>query len=133
MRGTKKTRFAFTRYGNVVGTNGSVVPFYRSLAKTQPTPVTHPDSTRYWITLPDANKFVLDSLVAMEGGETFIPKMKSVRIMTLATTMRAEESISIIGLRPGDKIHEKIDFEHHSGDNDMLTPEEIRRDIAALT
>jgi UDP-N-acetylglucosamine 4,6-dehydratase len=134
MRGTSDTRFAFTRYGNVVGTAGSVVPYYLSLPKNHHTPVTHIGSTRFWITLKDANRFVLDSLRQMQGGEVFIPKMKSVRIVDLARAVRPESEIVYTGLRPGDKIHELVSSEPRlsSGENEVLTEDEIRRDIAPL-
>lgn len=111
MRGTSKTRFAFTRYGNVVGTAGSVVPLFASLPPGVRTPICHPEATRFWISLQDANRFVLESLVHMDGGEAFIPQMKMVRILSLARVMRPKEDINIIGLRPGDKLHEVISLE----------------------
>jgi UDP-N-acetylglucosamine 4,6-dehydratase len=131
MRGTSKTRFALTRYGNVVGTAGSVVPFYLSLPKGTPTPLTHENSTRLWITLKDANKFVLESLEKMEGGEIFIPSMKSVYIRDLARVLRPGEEIKIIGLRPGDKLHETLTLEPQRLSSDLnvfVTDDEIRRD-----
>lgn len=132
MRGTSETRFAFTRYGNVVGTAGSVVPFYASLPPEAPTPVTHLGATRFWITLKDANQFVLDSLRRMLGGECFIPKMKSVRIVDLARVMRPGAPTHLTGLRPGDKVHELISSEprQSSGENEVLTSDEIWRDIS---
>jgi UDP-N-acetylglucosamine 4,6-dehydratase len=131
MRGTSETRFAFTRYGNVVGTAGSVVPYYASLPANRPTPVTHVGATRFWITLPSANQFVLDCLRRMVGGECFIPKMKSVRIIDLARAMRPDVATQLTGLRPGDKIHELVssDPRQSSGENEFLTPDEILRDI----
>ncbi len=132
MRGTGWTRFAFTRYGNVVGTAGSVVPFFRSLKPGTPTPVTDSAATRFWITLKDANQFVYDSISNMEGGEVFIPKMGAVNIYELAKTMRPGERIDLVGLRPGDKVHETISMEPRLTSNDvrLLDPTEILRDIA---
>ncbi len=135
MRGTTKTRFAFTRYGNVAGTAGSVVPFYLSLPKGTRTPLTDPNSTRFWITLKDANKFVLESLEKMEGGEVFIPSMKSVYIRDLARLLRPGEDVNIIGLRPGDKLHETITLEPNkitSEINVFMTDAEILRDCGVL-
>lgn len=127
MRGTKKTRFALTRYGNVVGTAGSVVPYFRSLPPGTKTPITHPECTRFWITLADANQFVYQSLGVMTGGEVFIPSMRSVNIVDLANAIRPNEGVQIVGLRPGDKIHESISIDPRLASNDveMMTKEEI--------
>lgn len=134
MRGTKKTRFAFTRYGNVVGTAGSVVPFFLSLPRSHPTPISDPNSTRFWITLKEANCFVLDCLRLMKGGEAFIPPMKSVNIMDVARVCRPGLSTTVIGLRPGDKVHELISSSPRvsSADARRLDAWEIERDLEGL-
>lgn len=132
MRGTRKTRFSCTRYGNVVGTNGSVIPAWLALPKDAPTPVTDIHATRFWITLRQANVFVYQSLSRMQGGEVFIPLMKSVNILELAKTVRPNSEIRVVGLRPGDKRHEVLsidgDKRYSSDKNEFLTPADIIRE-----
>ena len=129
MRGTTQTRFACTRYGNVAGTAGSIIPLFRALPPGRPTPVTHKDATRFWISLEDANQFVWWALNSMRGGEVFIPRLPSVRIMDVAKAIRPGEDIEIVGLRPGDKVHEVLNVEgerYSSESNRSLTIPEIR-------
>lgn len=131
MRGTSKTRFSCTRYGNVVGTNGSVIPAWLALPDNEPTPVTDIHSTRFWITLQDANVFVYHALSRMQGGEVFIPQMKAVSILTLAKAIRPNSEIRIVGLRPGDKRHEVISINGNetrlsSDKAELLSEGEIR-------
>ena len=103
-----RTRFSVVRYGNVVGSRGSVVPLFDSLiAKgVDRLPITHEEMTRFWITLQDGVDFVLKNLERMQGGEIFVPKIPSVRITDLAKSMAPDLPIKIIGIRPGEKIHE---------------------------
>lgn len=132
MRGLKRTRFACTRYGNVAGTSGSVIPLFLGLEEETATPICDPRATRFWITLEDANQFVLNSLLNMEGGEVFIPQLKSVRIIDIAAALRPDKHCIIIGLRPGDKLHEvlSVDGRRYSSDNnDFLTVSEIREHV----
>ena len=106
--GTKKTRFAVVRYGNVVGSRGSVVPFFKKLINDGATelPITDVDMTRFLITLEDGVKFVLDNFERMHGGEIFIPKIPSLKMIDLATALAPELPHKVIGIRPGEKLHE---------------------------
>jgi UDP-N-acetylglucosamine 4,6-dehydratase len=108
MVGSGPTRFACVRYGNVVGSRGSVVPFFKGLiAKgADSLPVTHADMTRFWITLQDGVDFVLTNFKRMQGGEIFIPKIPSVHIMDLVAAYAPGIETEIIGIRPGEKLHE---------------------------
>lgn len=102
------TSFSVVRYGNVVGSRGSVVPFFRKLLQngTDHLPLTHPEMTRFWITLEQGVDFVIKSFARMNGGEIFVPKIPSVRIVDLATAMAPALPQKIIGIRPGEKLHE---------------------------
>lgn len=108
MVGSRKTRFAVVRYGNVVGSRGSVVPFFRKiLAEGADTlPITDTRMTRFWITLQEGVEFVLAGLARMHGGEIFIPKIPSTRITDLAEAMAPGTPHRIVGIRPGEKLHE---------------------------
>ena len=108
MVGEQDTRFSVVRYGNVVGTRGSVVPFFEKLIKdkTDHLPITHPEMTRFWITLQEGVNFVLKNFERMLGGEIFIPKIPSMRVVDLATSMAPELEQREIGIRPGEKLHE---------------------------
>lgn len=108
MAGSARTRFACVRYGNVVGSRGSVVPFFKGLIakKADSLPITHADMTRFWITLQDGVDFVLTNFKRMQGGEIFIPKIPSIRIMDLAEAYAPGLKTEIIGIRPGEKLHE---------------------------
>lgn len=106
--GGHKTRFSVVRYGNVVGSRGSVVPFFSKLiqAKTDHLPITDARMTRFWITLQQGVDFVLKNFQRMQGGEIFVPKIPSVKIADLATAMAPGITQKIIGIRPGEKLHE---------------------------
>lgn len=106
--GGHKTRFSVVRYGNVVGSRGSVVPFFKKLLSEGATklPITHEDMTRFWITLPQGVDFVLKSFQRMQGGEIFIPKIPSSHIVDLARAIAPQAELEIIGIRPGEKLHE---------------------------
>jgi len=108
MVGKGGPRFACVRYGNVVGSRGSVVPFFKKLiADGESTlPITHEDMTRFWITLQQGVDFVLKNFDRMQGGEIFVPKIPSVRIMDLAEAYAPNLKAEIIGIRPGEKLHE---------------------------
>ena len=103
-----RTKFAVVRYGNVVGSRGSVVPFFKKLIKegADSLPITHKDMTRFWITLQQGVDFVLKCMERMDGGEIFVPKIPSVRIVDLAKAIAPELPIKTIGIRPGEKLHE---------------------------
>ncbi|MGI2259532.1 UDP-N-acetylglucosamine 4,6-dehydratase (inverting) [Shewanella sp. GXUN23E] len=119
MVGQGQTRFAAVRYGNVVGSRGSVVPFFKAkIAEgADSLPITHPDMTRFWITLQDGVDFVLKNFARMQGGEIFVPKIPSVRITELASAYAPDLRQHIIGIRPGEKMHEIMcpaDDSHHT-------------------
>jgi len=103
-----RTKFSVVRYGNVVGSRGSVVPLFEKLISEGSTqlPVTHKDMTRFWITLQEGVDFVLKGLDRMQGGEIFVPKIPSVRIVDLVKAMAPKATIKFIGIRPGEKLHE---------------------------
>lgn len=106
--GFRRTRFAVVRYGNVVGSRGSVVPLFQSLIdrNTQDLPVTDMRMTRFWITLQQGVDFVLKNLTRMRGGEIFVPKIPSIRIVDLAESMAPGMPLRVVGIRPGEKLHE---------------------------
>ena len=108
IKGEKNTSFAIVRYGNVVGSRGSVVPFFNKLISegVDSLPITHAEMTRFWISLDQGINFVIKSFERMQGGEIFVPKIPSIRIVDLATSMAPDTPIKIIGLRPGEKLHE---------------------------
>ena len=106
--GGHRTRFAVVRYGNVVGSRGSVVPFFFKLIASgaKELPITDTRMTRFWITLQHGVDFVLQGFDRMYGGELFVPKIPSVRIVDLARAMASGLRQSIVGIRPGEKLHE---------------------------
>jgi UDP-N-acetylglucosamine 4,6-dehydratase len=106
--GKEHTRFAVVRYGNVVGSRGSVFPFFKSLPKGTPTPVTHAEMTRFLIRIEDAAQMVLDGFKRMHGGEIFVPKLKSALMLDVARALRPDEDVEIMGVRPGEKMHEAM-------------------------
>jgi UDP-N-acetylglucosamine 4,6-dehydratase len=127
--GTKQTKFSVVRYGNVVGSRGSVVPFFQQIKHTGVLPVTDERMTRFWITLEQGVKFVIDSLDRMRGGELFVPKIASMKIIDLAKAIGPECRIEIVGIRPGEKLHETmitIDDARHTFEFDdyyVIAPE----------
>jgi len=105
--GDQDTRFGVVRYGNVVGSRGSVIPlFIQQREKGGPLTVTHEEMTRFWITLEQGVEFVMDSVERMRGGELFVPKIPSMHITDLARAIAPDCEIEFIGIRPGEKIHE---------------------------
>ena len=108
MRGKKRTKFSIVRYGNVVGSRGSVVPFFSKMIKQncESLPITDERMTRFWITLQQGVDFVLKNFSRMSGGEVFIPKIPSIRITDLAKAMAPNIPQEIVGIRPGEKVHE---------------------------
>lgn len=108
MTGGARTRFSVVRYGNVVGSRGSVVPFFKQLLANgaKSLPITHPEMTRFWITLQQGVDFVLKNFTRMYGGEIFIPKIPSMRILDLVESLAPGMPTEIIGIRPGEKLHE---------------------------
>ena len=104
----KETRFGVVRYGNVLGSRGSVIPFFKERVQTGVLPITDPNMTRFWITLDQTAHFVLASLRKMKGGEIFIPRIPSMKIIDLAKAIAPDCKQEIIGIRPGEKIHETL-------------------------
>lgn len=100
------TRFATVRYGNVVGSRGSVIPFFQEHRKHGWLPITDERMTRFWITLEEGVKFVASCLNVMHGGEIFVPKIATMRIVDLAKAMAPEAELRNVGIRPGEKLHE---------------------------
>jgi UDP-N-acetylglucosamine 4,6-dehydratase len=113
------SRFAVVRYGNVMGSRGSVVPFFRSLAERgEPLPITDLRMTRFWITLPQAVKFVVDTFDQMTGGELYVPRIPSMRLVDLAKVIAPDSELEEVGVRPGEKLHEE-----------MIAPDDARRTV----
>lgn len=108
--GEHQTRFSVVRYGNVVGSRGSVVPFFKKLLASGAIelPITDERMTRFWITLPQGVDFVLKAFQRMQGGEIFVPKIPSSRIVDLATALAPHLPHKVIGIRPGEKLHETM-------------------------
>ena len=104
--GAEGTRFAVVRYGNVVGSNGSVIPLFVQKRATGVLPVTHPHMTRFWITLDQGVELALNAFDWMAGGEVFVPKIPSTTIMDVARAIGPECETDVIGIRPGEKLHE---------------------------
>ena len=104
--GRDHTIFSVVRYGNVVGSRGSVIPFFEEHRKNGSLPITDPRMTRFWITLEQGVEFVLQCLDHMCGGELFVPKIPSMNIMDLARAIAPECETRVVGIRPGEKLHE---------------------------
>jgi UDP-N-acetylglucosamine 4,6-dehydratase len=115
------TRLAVVRYGNVMGSRGSVVPLFRKLAaEGRSLPITDKRMTRFWITLDQAVRFVVDSFDQMQGGELYVPRIPSVRILDLVEAVAPAATTHEIGIRPGEKLHEE-----------MIAPDDSRRTVRA--
>ncbi len=113
-RGKLKTKFSVVRYGNVMGSRGSVIPVFLKHKSSDYIPITDKRMTRFNITLNEAIKFVIKSLKVMQGGEIFVPKIPSLKITDLAKAMYPNKNLKIIGLRPGEKLHEEMISESES-------------------
>jgi UDP-N-acetylglucosamine 4,6-dehydratase len=130
MSGAKGPRFAVVRYGNVVGSRGSVVPFFHQLLSQgiSKLPVTHDEMTRFWITLDEGVEFVVQNFQRMQGGEIFVPKIPSIRILDLVESISGKREFDLVGIRPGEKLHEVMvpqEMAHHSlefDDHYVITP-----------
>lgn len=113
------TTFSVVRYGNVMGSRGSVIPFFRDLAaRGEPLPITDTRMTRFWITLPQAVEFVMKSFASMQGGELFVPRIPSMKVVDLAKAIAPEAPLVEVGIRPGEKLHEE-----------MISGEDARRTV----
>lgn len=131
LSGTRKTAFAVARYGNVLGSRGSVVPLYRKLIAdgAQSLPITDERMTRFWITLDQGVSFVLSSLAMMKGGEIFVPKIPSMKITEMAKALAPHLKQHFVGIRPGEKLHETMVTEDEAratldlGDRYLIQPQ----------
>lgn len=115
--GASGPRFSAVRYGNVIGSRGSVIPFFKEKRQTGELPITDPRMTRFFITLEQGVEFVFKCFERMFGGEIFVPKIPSMRITDLAKAIAPECQVKIVGIRPGEKIHEMMvpkDEAHHT-------------------
>jgi len=127
--GGRNTRFACTRYGNVVGSRGSIIPLFLEQRKQGRVTVTDERMTRFWLTLEQGSRFVAHCIETMRGGEVFVPRIPSMRITDLAKVMAPDCEVEIIGIRPGEKLHEVLlteDEARHSkdmGDYFIIEPE----------
>jgi UDP-N-acetylglucosamine 4,6-dehydratase/5-epimerase len=127
--GGKETRFSVVRYGNVLGSRGSVIPLFLSKRSSGILPITDKRMTRFWITLDQAVDLVLQALEKMQGGEVFVPKIPSMKIIDLAKAVGPNCRIQQLGVRPGEKLHEVLlteDESHHAvelGDMYVIHPE----------
>ena len=110
IRGDMDIQFSVVRYGNVMGSRGSVIPFFKKLIAEGATdlPITDERMTRFWITLQEGVDFVLKNFERMQGGETFVPKIPSMKVIDVATTLAPELPHNIVGIRPGEKMHETM-------------------------
>ena len=112
--GGKKTRFSSVRYGNVIASRGSVIPLFFEQKKTGTITLTDERMTRFWLTLDQGVRFVIGCLDLMQGGEIFVPKIPSMKMVELAKAIAPDAKIQIIGIRPGEKIHEILITEDES-------------------
>lgn len=131
--GHRDTRFSCARYGNVVGSRGSVIPIFLEQKQKGRITITDPKMTRFWITLEQGARFVIQCIEQMHGGEIFIPKIPSMNIMDLAKALAPDCSAEFIGIRPGEKLHEVLVSEEESryalelDDRFVLLPIETER------
>jgi UDP-N-acetylglucosamine 4,6-dehydratase/5-epimerase len=108
IKGFQNIKFSVVRYGNVMGSNGSVIPFFQKLVNKGKLPITHPEMTRFNISLYDGAQMVLHALKNANGGEIFVPKIPSYRILDVANAIGPDCEKEIVGIRPGEKIHEEM-------------------------
>ena len=108
LSGAKDSRFSVVRYGNVINSRGSVIPFFKEIYKKNKNslPITHPDMTRFFIEVEKGVEFVINSFKRMHGGEIFIPKLYSIKIVDIAKALDSKVKLKIVGIRPGEKLHE---------------------------
>ncbi len=127
--GAENTAFSVVRYGNVAGSRGSVIPFFLERRASGRLPITHPDMTRFWLTLEQGVRFVIESINRMHGGELFVPKIPSLKVMDLARAIGPECELDDVGIRPGEKLHEVMiseDDARHTVEHDgyyVILPE----------
>ncbi len=131
--GGTRTKFSCTRYGNVVGSRGSVVPVFKQQATNGKVTVTDKRMTRFWLTLEQGVEFVMKAIDRMQGGEIFVPKIPSMNIMDLVSALAPKCEVDYIGIRPGEKVHEVLiseDEARHTvdaGDVYIIKPEYFSR------
>ncbi len=118
---SRDSMFSVVRYGNVIGSRGSVIPLFNKQKESGEITITDENMTRFWITLPQAVDFVISNFKIMQGGELFVPKLFSVKITDLAKTIAPDASIKKIGIRPGEKIHEWLITQEDSFNTYELT------------
>src|SRR5690606_38397527 len=114
MAGARSTRFSIVRYGNVIGSRGSVIPYFQEQAKTGVLSITDERMTRFWLRIEDGVSFVVDCARIMKGGETFVKKVPSMRIVDLAEAICPSCERKVIGIRPGEKLDEAMVSEEES-------------------
>lgn len=114
LAGSRDTRFSAVRYGNVLGSRGSVIPFFLDRAKAGSIPITDERMTRFWLTIQEGVNFVLDSFERMHGGEIFVPKIPSFKVTDVARVVCPGVPTEIVGIRPGEKLHEVMITEDDS-------------------
>lgn len=115
-----QTKFAFSRWGNVVGSRGSVIPLFRQQAKQGKLTLTHKDMTRFWITLDEAVEFAWQSVQIMKGGEVYIPNLRSSKVLDIAKSIAPKAKIEYVGIRQGEKLHETLGEGYKSNDPKRL-------------
>jgi UDP-N-acetylglucosamine 4,6-dehydratase len=130
LAGSHATQFACVRYGNVLGSRGSVIPFFLEKAKSGSIPITDVRMTRFWLTIEQGVQFVLESIERMHGGEIFVPKIPSFKVTDVARVVCPGIPTHVIGIRPGEKLHEVMiteDDSYHTVESDdfyaILTPD----------
>jgi UDP-N-acetylglucosamine 4,6-dehydratase len=131
-KGSKDVRFSVVRYGNVINSNGSVIPKWRKMIAdgVKELPVTDENMTRFFYPMQDAIQFVINALSKMQGGEVYIPRIPSIRIIDLAAAL--EMPYKVVGIRAGEKIHESLEPGYDSGSNpEVLSVEQIKELIKA--
>ncbi len=127
--GSRSTKISCIRYGNVAGSRGSIIPLFLEQKKSGILTITDKNMTRFWITLEEGVRFVVEFIEQMSGGEVFIPKMPSFKVFDVAKVIAPEANIDLIGVRPGEKLHEDLITFHESRNirefpkNYVLTPQ----------
>lgn len=133
--GDRDSRFACARYGNVIGSRGSVIPIFLTQKQKGLLTITDPNMTRFWITLDQGVRFVLQSIEAMQGGEIFVPKIPSMSIMDLSKALAPGCRIEFVGIRPGEKVHEVLVSEEEARcalefeDRFIILPLQIKQEL----
>jgi len=114
LAGKQDTKFSVVRYGNVIGSRGSVIPYFKEKISTGYIPITDLEMTRFWLTIEQGVEFVLNCLEMMQGGEIYVPKIPSFKVIDVAKVIAPDLPIKVIGIRPGEKLHETMITEDDS-------------------